>query len=140
MTGWSELPPLQMSRYMYAAMRSWVRVNAPEEACGILSADATGMVRRHLSMENVLHSPVRYRMDPQSQFEEMMQIERSGLMMLAIYHSHPQGPPFPSHTDVNEAFYPDTYSLIWYFDQNRWQLSAFLIRDGQYQPVPIQIR
>ena len=69
-----------------------------------------------------------------------MKIEKSRWRMLAIYHSHPQGPPNPSQTDILEAFYPDTYSLIWYFDQKRWHLSAFLIRDGQYQPVPIQIR
>ncbi len=125
---------------MYSAMRSWVRINAPEEACGILAADETGMVRRHLPVENALHSLTRYRMDPQSQFQAMMQIDRAGLLMLAIYHSHPHGPSFPSNTDIHEAFYPDTYSLIWHFERKRWQLSAFLIRDGQYQPVPIQIR
>ncbi len=116
-----------------------MRKNAPEEACGILAADGTGLVRKHYPVENILHSPIRYRMDPQSQFQAMMQIERSGLVMLAIYHSHPQGPTFPSSTDIEESYYPDTYSLIWYMDRDHWLLKAFLIRDGLSAPVDIQI-
>lgn len=139
MNPWPVLPPIRMTTYMKLEMRSWVRKNIPEEACGILAADRSGLVRKHYPVENVLHSPVRYRMDPQKQFQAMMQIERAGLMMLAIYHSHPQGPSFPSKTDIEESFYPDTYSLIWFNDGGHWQLKAFLIRDDLPLPVDIHI-
>jgi proteasome lid subunit RPN8/RPN11 len=137
MTDWREPPPLILSRYMFQVMRRNVMAASPEEACGILAADETGRVRKHFSLENVEHSPVRYRMDPGTQFQTMMRIEESRLVLLAIYHSHPNGPAIPSATDLKEWFYPESYMLIWHRVDTVWQIHAFLIRDDRFQRVPI---
>lgn len=140
MNPWPVLPAILMSAYMRSVMLAWVRKNNPEEACEILAANSTGRVRRHYPIENILHDPVRYRMDPQIQFQVMMRIERAGLDMLAIYHSHPQGPSFPSAIDIQEAFYPDAYTLIWFMDRDHWLVRGFLIRDNLAKPVDIQVQ
>jgi hypothetical protein len=38
--------------------------------------------------------------------------EERGEAMIAIYHSHPVDPPYPSATDARNAFYPDAVYLI----------------------------
>jgi len=140
MPGWREPPPLILSRYMVRAMLRDVMAASPEEACGILAADDHGRVRRHFPLENVEHSPVRYRMNPSAQFQTMMRIEESGLVLLAIYHSHPNGPAFPSETDLKEWFYPESYMMLWHREDKIWQVHAFLIREDRYQSIPIRYK
>jgi hypothetical protein len=47
-----------------------------------------------LPVTNVDHSPYRFRMHPAEQVRSLMAIEAMGLELLAIYHSHPEGPAF----------------------------------------------
>ena len=42
----------------------------------------------------------------------MIEIEENGWSLGAIYHSHTRSPAYPSQTDVNLAFYPDSLYLI----------------------------
>ena len=49
---------------------------------------------------NAEASPVRYGLDPREQYEIMMEIDRSGWTLGAIYHSHTRSPAYPSQTDV----------------------------------------
>ncbi len=39
-------------------------------------------------------------------------IEGQGWELVAIFHSHPQGPAYPSATDIAEFFYPGTAVMI----------------------------
>lgn len=85
----------------------------PQEGCGLLAGDgATGEVTAVYPIENTLHSPTAYRMDPTQQVQAMLALEERGWQMLAIYHSHPQGPEHPSATDVALAMYPEALHII----------------------------
>jgi proteasome lid subunit RPN8/RPN11 len=88
----------------------------PEEACGLLGgalgADGTARAVLAMPVENILHSPVRFRMEPLAQLRAMQAIEAAGLDLLAIFHSHPNGPQKPSPTDLAEFAYPGVLSLI----------------------------
>ena len=83
----------------------------PEEACGLVGGikQKANLV---IPVENELHSQVRFRMAPLAQLQGFDQIETFGWELLAIFHSHPQGPEAPSPTDVAEFFYPGTAVII----------------------------
>lgn len=109
-----------------------------EEACGIVAGlDRTSQAVYPVT--NILHSPVRYRMDPEKQLEVFNQIDEHGWEILAIYHSHLQGPQTPSSIDVAEAAYPGVIHLIWYPKGEGWDCRGFLIEAGSVSEAPIQI-
>jgi proteasome lid subunit RPN8/RPN11 len=66
-------------------------------------------------------------------------IENSGNEMIAIYHSHPNGPPVPSPTDIRESGYPDSYYLIWHPVGHAWSCRCFTIRGGIASEVPLKV-
>ena len=123
---------LEMTREMVAAMLAEVRASAPEEACGLVGGEAEGRARALYPIENIRHSAVAYEMNPEEQIRAMLEMEAHGWELLAIYHSHPAGPPAPSETDVRLAYYPDSLYLICAPDgPGEWHARAFQIVAGQ---------
>lgn len=123
-------------------MRRHVASHADEEACGLLAGTRDGercFVNQVIPVANALHSPVRYRMDPHEQLAAFNRIDESGLELVGIYHSHPNGPPGPSATDLAEAYYPEAAYLIWSRSGETWLCRAFGLRSGQFAPVALEI-
>ncbi|HFC09658.1 MAG TPA: M67 family peptidase [Chloroflexi bacterium] len=120
----------------YLAMRRHVAAEAPLEACGLV-AGRDGVSVAVYPIPNALHSPTRYRMDPRAQVQAFFAMEAAGLELLAIYHSHPQGPPLPSATDLREATYAVPY-LIWARLGETWLVRAFLLQKSG-QEVPLRL-
>lgn len=119
-------------------MQNNVNSRVPEEACGLIG----GLDSHALEVfptTNVLHSPVRYRVDPREQLEIFQLIDERDWELLAIYHSHPEGPARPSATDIKEAFYPEAVHLIWFRSEGEWICMGFLIQEGNVTEVPIHI-
>ncbi len=125
-----------------AAIRDQIITHArnqvPLECCGIL-AGVGESVSEVFEIENELRSPVRFRMNPAGQWAAMQAIfpERE---MTAIYHSHPDGPPHPSPTDLAEHSYPESAVVI--LSRNAsgaWNLHAYEIMDGQAHAIPVMI-
>ena len=124
----------------------------PEEACGLI-----GGTNRHarlvIPVENELHSRVLFRMAPLAQLKALDQIEILGFDLLAIFHSHPQGPAAPSPTDIAEFFYPGTAVIIAApadrgnlnrrprsgLDGGNWRVNAFVIDQNQVHPVKLTL-
>lgn len=118
-------------------MQSHVAADAPLEACGIL-AGLDGISTSVFPTRNLLNSPVRYQIQPQDQIRTFFELERRGWDFLAVYHSHPNGPPAPSPTDAAEAAYPETAHLIWSSSPSGWDCRAFQINYGKIVPIEIQ--
>lgn len=110
-------------------MLAWVQTCLPEEACGLLGG-LDGEARLLVTIENELHSPVRFRMRPEAQLRAFRQLEAEGLDLLAIFHSHPTGPAVPSARDIAEGFYPEALTLIWSPGANGWSLRGFWMEPG----------
>lgn len=109
----------------------------PEEACGLLGGQ-DGRAARLYPVENMLHSPVAFEMDPLQQIRAMLELEEAGLELLAIYHSHPHGPAWPSASDVAQAYYPDTAQIIISLaDRARPSLRAFIIAEGRVSEISV---
>lgn len=133
-----------MPEYLTISSSLWQRLVAdvqrrlPEEACGLL-AGIENQVLEILPVENVYHSPSRYRMDPQGQLKAFNDIDKQNWDLLAIYHSHPDGPGFPSSTDINEAYYPDAVYVIISRDSENFQPRGFIIKEGKTKEIPVLI-
>jgi len=121
----------------WGAMRTHVESHAPLEACGLL-AGKNNTVEKVLPVRNQAQSPTRFLMDPAEQLAAFDWIEANDLELLAIYHSHPNGPETVSATDIEDASYP-VVSIIWSGKNGAWQARGFRIEDGQATEVELRI-
>jgi proteasome lid subunit RPN8/RPN11 len=133
-----QIPPLQIHQEHWDLMLADVSTRSPEEACGIL-AGTNWKSKIVFPVENILHSPTRFRMDPSRQLEIFLSLEELDLKMLGIYHSHPHGPAVPSPIDVAEAYYPRALSLIWSPKGDTWQCLGYKIQNHQVDEIHIMV-
>ncbi|MEJ2697593.1 MAG: M67 family metallopeptidase [Candidatus Sulfobium sp.] len=111
----------------------------PDEACGILAGEKD-TVRKIYEMTNSEPSPVSYFMDPKEQFLAMKEMRRRGLHMMAVYHSHPSSPPYPSAKDVSLASYPDSlYIIVGLSDKDRPEVHAYTIVEGKVSEAEMEV-
>ena len=102
---------LTLPRSIYGEIIAHARSSAPEEICGIISGRdgvATELVRARNEAENRITD---YWVDGGTLLRQF-DFEDRGETMIAIYHSHPVDPAYPSVTDARNAFYPDSVFLI----------------------------
>jgi proteasome lid subunit RPN8/RPN11 len=108
----------------------------PEEACGLI-AGLSGQAIEVVPISNESHSATYYRMAPKEQLDAFNRFDEKGWELLAIYHSHPDGPDFPSTTDIAEATYSGVIYLVWFPQQGEWHCRGFLIQVDQVTEVPV---
>jgi proteasome lid subunit RPN8/RPN11 len=128
---------LILTREQWERMQAHVEAAAPLEACGML-AGKDGRVSEVLPVTNQLQSPARFRMDAIEQVQAFDRFDREGLELLGIFHSHPNGPEYPSVTDIEEAAYAVVY-IIWSRTQGNWTARGFGIVDGQAREVNLEL-
>ena len=127
---------LKLRRIHWQMMLDDITERDLEEACGLVAGvDQTSL--EVFPVTNILHSPVRYRMDPEQQLKYFNQIDKNQWDLLAIYHSHPQGLDGPSPIDIAEASYPGVIYLIWSQINGEWNCQGFLIEKGLVEKVEI---
>jgi [CysO sulfur-carrier protein]-S-L-cysteine hydrolase len=136
----AEVSGLTLSRAQWQEIIAHAQAELPNEACGLLAGEG-GTVRHVYPVENSLHSPWAYEMDPTQQVHVMLEIEAAGWELSAIYHSHPGGPPVPSPTDVARAYYPDSIYLILAPEAatREWHGRAFVIEEGRVEELSLQV-
>lgn len=134
--GWDGLFP----RFLYEEIVAHARSVYPEECCGLVAGNGDGQPVRVIPMENVLHSPIRYQMEPREQFQVQKSLRSEGLEMWAIYHSHPVTEPVPSETDIRLAFYPNLLYLLTSLKTLPPPLRSYRIRDGRVEEVPLILK
>jgi proteasome lid subunit RPN8/RPN11 len=121
-------------------MLSHGRSTYPDEACGIL-AGAGNAATAMYEATNTESSPVSYQIDPQELFLIMKEMRNKGMRIVAIYHSHPYSPPYPSPTDVKLAFYADAaYIIAGFSDRDKPEVKAFEIIDGKVREIGIALK
>lgn len=115
---------------IYEGLIRHCREEAPYEACGLLAGKGIGVTAAY-RLTNAEHSPVSYIMDSGEQFRVMKEMRAEGLSMLAIYHSHPASPAYPSPKDVSLAFYEDAVYIIVSLAEEEPDVKAFRIKNGE---------
>ena len=110
----------------------------PDEACGLLVGRSTA--ERLIPVKNISRDAHRYEMDPAELIAVFRQLRETGEKLVAIFHSHPNGPAEPSKTDVERAYYPEAAHLIVSLAQpERPQAVAFRIIDGEVLPIEVHV-
>ena len=118
------------------------RAGLPNEACGLLVADAYaadgGVPKRLVSLRNAAESPYRYLIDSDDLLK-VVEIEDGGEFVWGIVHSHVASPAEPSATDIGLAYYPDSLYLICSLADPAPVVRAWSIRDDAVLEVPLGV-
>jgi proteasome lid subunit RPN8/RPN11 len=114
------------------------REDAPNECCGMIASLDGGAVRVYRAT-NSAASDLRYEIDGVEQYRIQTEIEDSGWDLGAIYHSHTRSAPYPSQTDINLAFYPDSLYVIVGLAGDEPEVRAFRIADQQVSEAPLEV-
>ena len=121
---------LRMAREHLEEMIAHARETFPMECCGLL-AGRDGQVIRVYRGYNVDQSPYTYRLDDRQLLQFLREMDREGLEVVGIYHSHTSSEATPSRTDVARAFYPEAvYVIISLQQPDSPRVRGFRIVDG----------
>jgi [CysO sulfur-carrier protein]-S-L-cysteine hydrolase len=113
--------------------------DAPNECCGMVAARDGEAVEIHRA-RNAAASPLRYEIDGMEQYRIQTAIEDAGMELGAIYHSHTRSAPYPSQTDINLAFYPESlYVIVGVKDPAAPEVKAYRIVDGQVSDASLEV-
>jgi [CysO sulfur-carrier protein]-S-L-cysteine hydrolase len=121
---------------------SHARAEAPNECCGMIAAEAGPPARavRVYRATNAAASPLRYEIEGMEQYRIQSEIEDAGLVLGAIYHSHTRSAPYPSQTDINLAFYPDSLYVIVGVAAHEAEVRAYRIADERVEEVRLEVQ
>ncbi len=130
---------LVISREFVEQMVRHCRACYPNEACGILAGTGSRVTKVYL-MPNSEPSPISFFMEPKEQFRVQKAMRANGEKMIAIFHSHPQSPAYPSVTDVSLAFYDDAvYLIIGMTNPESPEIKAYTIINGAVKDAILNI-
>jgi proteasome lid subunit RPN8/RPN11 len=125
-----------LSEEMRQAIVDHARRDAPRECCGII-AGRNGLPVRLYSTRNIAEGNALYEIDPAELIElEFHTMPAAKTELVAIYHSHPVSPAYPSATDIALAFWPDAiYVICSLAAPEQPVVRGFRIRDGEVAEV-----
>ena len=111
----------------------------PNEACGILAGNGEEVFKVY-KMSNIEKSPVSYEFDSREHIKAIRDMRENNHKMLAIFHSHPSSPAYPSAKDMNLAFYEDCVYVIVSLIEQEPVVKGFSIREGAVKEVRISVK
>ncbi|MGA2928890.1 MAG: M67 family metallopeptidase [Solirubrobacteraceae bacterium] len=130
---------MRIAKQLYDEIVAHAREEAPNECCGMI-ASRDGEAARIYRAQNAAASPLRYEIDGAEQYRIQMEIEDAGMDLGAIYHSHTRTEPYPSQTDINLAFYPESLYVIVGLSGAEPNVRAYTIRGGHVQAAELVVQ
>ncbi|HEX2916729.1 MAG TPA: M67 family metallopeptidase [Chloroflexia bacterium] len=102
-----------VTRAALEQIENLARQGFPYEICGFLGGSATGVGQEVRVARNIaLSREVEYNINPEETLATLLDFERRGFKITAVYHSHPRYPARPSGVDLKLADLPDACYLI----------------------------
>lgn len=130
---------LTLAPHLLDTVLTHLRRALPWEGCGLLGGSGD-IVQVALPVPNVASRRDRFRMAPNAQVRALLDLEAQGLLLLAIYHSHPSGPPHPSATDLAAHAYPAALQVIVaHPEQRQPTISAWRLLGQSVTSIPLRI-
>jgi proteasome lid subunit RPN8/RPN11 len=127
---------------LYAAIVAQARAEAPLECCGLLaghSQDGIGTVEVRYPLVNEAASPAEFVSDARSMFDAMRDLDRRGLQLLAVYHSHPASRPVPSKIDLERSYSPAVVNIIVSLQTEPAEVRAWWLQESGYQAAALSV-
>lgn len=137
-----------IARDSFAAIKAQAEREYPYECCGFVIGDASvEEVRPIANIQNEKHAAdpaahprdarTAYLMDPREQIAVLGEIDRRGIELKAVYHSHPDHDAYFSDTDRRQACafdpgqpdYPDTAYVVLSIRNGRFSRAAAFVWD-----------
>ena len=103
---------VHLSRNIVNQLLQLVQKLPEEEICGLISRDQRGFKKCYPVVNVADDKKHFFALDPKEQIEAMRAMREHGEELAAIYHSHPDSPPQPSLTDIEQHEYPGVLYLI----------------------------
>jgi proteasome lid subunit RPN8/RPN11 len=112
----------------------------PYEICGLMGGQ-NGQVETIVPVPNASRSPqTSFEMERQAMVDSIIQFQRSGQEVVAIYHSHPENVAVPSESDIGQATWPDAvYLIVGLSNRDQPDIRAWTIRQGIVQPAELLV-
>jgi len=100
-----------------AAIRRHGEADYPAEACGLIGGALEGDRKVVVQLVPLMNQRTdsarnRYLIDPESFRRAQEKLERDGLDVIGVYHSHPDHPPAPSAFDREHAWPWLSYVIV----------------------------
>lgn len=83
-----------------------------------------------------LSSTTSFMVDPEEQYQHLIEAETLGEELVCIFHSHP-APPYPSKRDQENMKLNPVAWLIASKESGTWVSKAFIMEDGQIQELDL---
>ena len=130
---------VRIERAIFDRLLAEARSSSQIECCGLL-AGRDRVISAILPAQNALQSATTYEIAPGELFALFRRIRAEALEHLGIYHSHPTGENFPSHLDLERAFYPEAaYLIVCPHPASSCPIRAFQIIEGRAHELSLQI-
>jgi proteasome lid subunit RPN8/RPN11 len=128
---------ITLAAHLIKGMIDHAQDELPNECCGVLIG-RSGVFERVIPVTSTSPSPDAYFMSPEEQIEIFTELGKSGESLLGIYHSHPEGPSFPSGMDIRLAFHPDAvYLIVSLKNKKHPEVRAFRIEKQEVTEITI---
>lgn len=105
---------------------------APKECCGLIAGHGN-VATRVIRCTNASATPeMRYEL---KEVRTVLEIEDAGEDLVAIYHSHPRSPAYPSPTDRRDAHWPDAFYVLCSLRSGRAAAELYAYRIKEHDAV-----
>jgi proteasome lid subunit RPN8/RPN11 len=111
----------------------------PRECCGLLLGRGR-RVQFAVPVRNQAAGVTRYELDPRAHIDVRRTVRAfvPAMAIVGVYHSHPEGLPDPSPTDIAEAAYPEWVYVIVGRRGARPRIAAYRIRRGRVARLAVR--
>jgi proteasome lid subunit RPN8/RPN11 len=143
------MKPVSLRRDNFAAIVAQAEREYPYECCGFVIGDSSAEeVRPIPNIQNEKHAAdpqayprdarTAYLMEPRQQLEVLREVDRRGLALRIVYHSHPDHDAYFSATDRRQACafdpdepdYPETAYVVFSIKEGRFSRAAAFVWDS----------
>lgn len=129
---------MKIAKKVYNEIVGMANEQLPNEACGYLLGKEDYVTEQY-PMTNADASPEHFSFVPQEQFAAVKYARKSGLRVVANWHSHPSSPSRPSQEDIRLAYDVNIKYFILSLAADKPVLNAFSIIDGQAEKLQLDV-
>jgi len=115
------------------------KIAYPKEMAGLLIGKNKNLIDLFLPVENSAKDNSTFIFEPNSYLKQLKFIEKNNYNLIGIIHSHPQGSPYPSTTDIEHWYYPELSYWIISMQNFEPKINAFSIKGKKVQKIDFQI-